>query len=157
MQAYSGLLHGTFRFIFGTILLSTSIWVHKSQMPFVQRGRKSVSTKRTVAALSGRIANARVAPALCVAHVYPDFIGQPKIVADIASFLTALVLAGLEMCCIPVGNIRPSLICCSRVIRLAVTPCRRWRAALVQIRPPARNHLAKTKLRSDQEASHNDK
>ena len=130
LQAYSGVLHGTFRLIFGTILLKF-IWVHKSQMLFVQRGRNSVSTKRTVAALSGRIANARVAPALFAAHVYRSFIGQHKVVAASASLLTALVLAGLETCCIPVDDIRSSLICKSRVIRLALRPYRRRRAALV--------------------------
>ena len=115
--------------------------MHKSQMLVVQREGKSVCTKRTVAALGGRIANARVAPALCVAHVYPDFIGQPKVVAANASPLTALALAGLETCYVPVDNIRSISICRSRVMRLALRPCRRWRAALVQIRPPARKHL----------------
>ena len=117
--------------------------LHKSQMPLLQRGRKPVSTKWTVAALTGLIANARVAPALSVAHAYLSFIGQPKAVAANASPLTGLVLVGLEMCYVPVDNIRSILICRSRVMRLALRPCRRWRAALVQIRPPARNHLAK--------------
>ena len=115
--------------------------LHRSQMLLVQRGRRSVSTKWTVAALTGLIANARVAPALFVAHVYLSFIGQPKVVAANASPLTALALAGLETCYVPVDNIRSIPICRSRVMRLALRPCRRWRAALVQIRPPARKHL----------------
>ena len=64
-----------------------------------------MSTKWTVAALTGLIANARVVPALFVAHVYRSIIGQHKVVAASASLLTALVLAGLETCCIPVDNI----------------------------------------------------
>ena len=116
--------------------------LHESQMPLVHRERKFVSTKWTVAALSGLIADARVAPALCVAHVYLYIIGQPKDVAANASLLTALVLAGLETCCVLVNNIKSSLICRSRVVPLALRLRRRWRAALVQIRPPARNHVA---------------
>ena len=101
-----------------------------------------MSTKWTGGALTGLIANARVAPALFVAHVYLSFIGQPKVVAANASPLTALALAGLETCYVPVDNIRSIPICRSRVMRLALRPCRRWRAALVQIRPPARNNFA---------------
>ena len=63
-----------------------------------------MSTKWTVAALSGLIANARVALALSVAHVYLSFIGQPRAVAANASLLTALVLAGLAMCYVPVDS-----------------------------------------------------
>ena len=101
-----------------------------------------MSTKWTGAARTGLIANARVAPALSVAHAYLSFIGQPKAVAANASPLTGLALVGLEMCYVPVDNIRSILICRSKVTRLALRPCRRWRAALVQIRPPARNHSA---------------
>ena len=83
--------------------------LHKSQMPLLQRRRKSVSTRWTVAAHSGLIANAKVAPAIFAAHVYRSFIGQHKVVAASASRLTALVLAGLEMCCIPVDSAKLSL------------------------------------------------
>ena len=103
--------------------------LHKSQVPLVQRGQKSVSTKWTGAALSGPIANARNALALCVAHVYLSFIGQPKAVAANASPLTALVLAGLETCYVLVDNITSIPICRSRVMYLALRPRRRWRAA----------------------------
>ena len=88
-----------------------------------------MSTKWTGAALTGLIANARVAPALFVAHVYLSFIGQPKVVAANASPLTALVLAGLETCYVPGNNITSSPICRSRVMHLALRPRRRWRAA----------------------------
>ena len=75
-----------------------------------------MSTKWTVAALAGLIANARVAPALFVAHVYRSIIGQHKVVVASASLLTALVLAGLATCCIPVDSVKSTLVRKSRVI-----------------------------------------
>ena len=62
-----------------------------------------------MAALTGLIANAAVVRALFAAHAYRSFIGQRKVAAASASFLTALVLAGLEMCCIPVDSAKLSL------------------------------------------------
>ena len=75
-----------------------------------------MSTKWTVVALSGLIANATVAPALFAAHVYGSFIGQHKVVVASASLLTALVLAGLATCCIPVDSVKSTLVRKSRVI-----------------------------------------